>query len=88
MFTVCMLDISTQVCTILSTMQVTSISNFRKDIKKYVDAVDQDHEPLIVMRADNMAVVVISLEDYNHLNQKIGGSKINEPIKVKNREEQ
>lgn len=46
-------------------MQVTSISKFRKDIKKYVDAVDQNHEPLIVMRADNTAVVLLSLDDYN-----------------------
>lgn len=48
-------------------MQVTSISNFRKDIKKYVDDVDKNHEPLIVTRSDNVSVVVISLADYNSM---------------------
>lgn len=50
-------------------MQVTSISDFRKDLKKYIDNVDQNHEPLIVTRSDDVTVVVLSLEDYNALDE-------------------
>lgn len=46
-------------------MKIASISNFRKDIKRYVDEVDQDQEPLVVTRADNVSVVVIPLNTFN-----------------------
>jgi antitoxin YefM len=46
-------------------MKIASISKFRKDIKRYVDEIDQDQEPLIVTRADNVSVVVIPLSTYN-----------------------
>ncbi len=50
-------------------MQVTSVSDFRKDTKKYIDAVDQNHEPLIITRSDNVSVVMIPLDDYNSMNE-------------------
>ena len=46
-------------------MKITSISKFRKDIKRYVDEIDQDQEPLIVTRSDNVSVVVIPLNTFN-----------------------
>ena len=46
-------------------MRIASISKFRKDIKRYVDEIDQDQEPLIVTRGDNVSVVVIPLNTFN-----------------------
>lgn len=46
-------------------MKIASISNFRKDIKRYVDEIDQDQEPLVVTRGDNVSVVVIPLNTFN-----------------------
>lgn len=46
-------------------MKVTSVSKFRKEIKRYVDEVNQDQEPLILTRSDGVSVVVTSLGAYN-----------------------
>lgn len=46
-------------------MKIASISKFRKDIKRYVDEIDQDQEPLVVTRGDNVSVVVIPLSTFN-----------------------
>ena len=46
-------------------MKITSISKFRKEIKRYVDEVDQDKEPLVVTGSDNVSVVVLPLSTYN-----------------------
>jgi len=46
-------------------MKIVSISNFRKDIKRYVDEIDRDQEPLVVTRSDNVSVVVIPLNTFN-----------------------
>lgn len=46
-------------------MKIASISKFRNDIKRYVDEVDQDQEPLVVTRSDNVSVVVIPLNTFN-----------------------
>ncbi len=48
-------------------MLTTTMSNFRKDIKKYFDSVTQDFETLIINRGDDTAVVIISLDEYNAL---------------------
>jgi len=61
-------------------MLTTSISAFRKDIKKYLDNVTQNFETLIINRGKDSGVVVISLEEYNSLNatQHELSSKTNE----------
>ena len=61
-------------------MLTTSISDFRKDIKKYLDNVTENFETLIINRGKDIGVVVISLEEYNSLNatQYELSSKINE----------
>ncbi|GJQ64709.1 MAG: prevent-host-death protein [Melioribacteraceae bacterium] len=49
-------------------MLTTTISDFRKNIKKYLDNVTKDYETLIINRNKDKGVVVISLEEYNSLN--------------------
>jgi len=48
-------------------MITTTISDFRKDIKKYLDRVTRDFETLIINRGKDNGVVVISLDEYNSL---------------------
>lgn len=48
-------------------MIATTISNFRKDIKKYLDSVNDNFETLIINRGKDKGVVVISLDEYNSL---------------------
>jgi len=48
-------------------MLTTTISDFKKDIKKYFDKVSQDFETLIINTGMDNGVVVISLEEYNSL---------------------
>ena len=61
-------------------MKTTTISNFRKDIKKYLDEVNDNFETLIIKRGKDSGVVVISLNDYNSLcsTQHELSSKVNE----------
>ena len=49
-------------------MLTTSISDFRKDIKRYLDNVTENFETLIINRGKDSGVVVISLDEYNSLN--------------------
>ena len=46
-------------------MNVTTISNFRKDTKSYFDQVIDKQETLIITRNDGQTVVVVSLDRYN-----------------------
>ena len=48
-------------------MITTTISDFRKDIKSYLDSVTKNFETLIINRGKDNGVVVISLEEYNSL---------------------
>ena len=48
-------------------MLTTTLSNFRKDIKNYLDKVTQSFETLIINRGKDTGVVIISLEEYNSL---------------------
>lgn len=61
-------------------MLTTSISDFRKDIKKYLDRVTENFETLIINRGKDNGVVVMSLAEYNSLTatQHELSSKINE----------
>lgn len=49
-------------------MITATISDFRKDIKRYFNRVTDNFETLIINRGKNSGVVVISLEEYNALN--------------------
>ncbi|MBK8145054.1 MAG: type II toxin-antitoxin system prevent-host-death family antitoxin [Bacteroidetes bacterium] len=48
-------------------MLTTTISDFRKDIKKYINTVSEDFETLIINRGKDQGVVIISLEEYNSM---------------------
>lgn len=48
-------------------MLTTTLSDFRKDIKSYLDKVTQGFETLIINRGKDTGVVVMSLAEYNSL---------------------
>jgi antitoxin YefM len=48
-------------------MLTTTISDFRKDIKKYLDNIVENFETLIIKRGKDNGVVIMSLEEYNSL---------------------
>ena len=48
-------------------MITATISDFRKDIKQYLNSVTENFETLIINRGKNTGVVVISLTEYNAL---------------------
>ena len=48
-------------------MITATISDFRKNIKEYLNRVTENFETLIINRGKNSGVVVISLEVYNSL---------------------
>ena len=48
-------------------MELSNISDFRKDIKSYFNRVATNCETLIIKRGKKSGIVVISLEEYNSL---------------------
>ncbi len=48
-------------------MQITTVSNFRKNIKAYLDSVIKNVETLIINRGKDSGIVVMSLQEYNSL---------------------
>ncbi|MDF0720646.1 MULTISPECIES: type II toxin-antitoxin system Phd/YefM family antitoxin [Chryseobacterium group] len=48
-------------------MLIASVSDFRKDIKSYLDRVAKNFETLIINRGKDSAIVVMSLDEYNSL---------------------
>jgi antitoxin YefM len=61
-------------------MLTTTISDFRKDMKRYLDRVTENFETLIINRGKDSGVVIISLDEYNSLSatQHELSSKTNE----------
>ena len=59
-------------------MIIASVSDFRKDIKTYLDKVAKNFETLIINRGKDSGIVVMSLEKYNSLmatNQELSSRK-------------
>ncbi len=48
-------------------MLTTSISDFRRDIKKYLDKVTENFATLIISRGKDKGVVIMSLDEYNSI---------------------
>jgi antitoxin YefM len=48
-------------------MQTTTLSDFRKDLKRYFDMVTDNVETLIINRGKDNGVVIMSLSEYNSL---------------------
>ncbi len=61
-------------------MLTTTLSDFRKDIKRYFDRVTQNFETLIINRGKDNGIVIMSLAEYNslHATQHEMSSKENE----------
>ena len=60
-------------------MLAVNYTNFRDNMKSYLDKVTDDYETIIIPREDNKNVVVLSEESYNNLmeNVYIMGNKAN-----------
>lgn len=50
-------------------MKHTSSTQLRANLSKLMDQVNDDHEPLIVTRANGKPVVMLSLEDYDAMDE-------------------
>ena len=50
-------------------MKVTSYTDLRRNLAAHLDRVSDDHEPLLVTRSNGAHAVVLSLEDYNALQE-------------------
>lgn len=48
-------------------MITTTLSDFRKDIKHYLDNVTKNFETLIINRGKDAGVVIMSLDEFNSL---------------------
>jgi len=48
-------------------MQTTTLSDFRQNIKKYLDNVISNFDTLIINRGKDSGVVIMSLDEYNSL---------------------
>ena len=63
-----------------SAMLTTTLTEFRRNIKKYLNQVTDNFETLIINRGKDNGVVIISLAEYNSLaaTQHELSSKVNE----------
>ena len=50
-------------------MRTANYSELRNKLKHYLDGVINDSEPLLVHRPGNESVVVMSLDEYNSINE-------------------
>jgi len=50
-------------------MDAKSYSSVRKDLAKTMEKVCNDHSPIIITRQNSNAVVMMSLEDYNAIEE-------------------
>lgn len=50
-------------------MKHTTSTDLRKNLSALMDQVNDDHEPLIVTRANGKPVVMVSLEDYDAMDE-------------------
>ena len=49
-------------------LQVTNVSEFRKNLKKYIDGVAGTHHKVII-NSNGKSVVMMSLEEYNEMDE-------------------
>lgn len=48
-------------------MIAANFSEFRTDLKKYLDSVEFDHETLIIKRKNGKGAVIVSIDEYNSM---------------------
>ena len=52
-------------------MLAANYSEFRNDLKKFLDSVEQNNETLIIKRGKGKGTVMISLDQYNSLMETV-----------------
>lgn len=62
-------------------MLTTTISDFRKDIKRYLDRVTENFETLIINRGKDTGVVIMSLDEYNSITDNFFRNYPQRPMK-------
>ena len=50
-------------------MEITTYSNFRQNLKKFLSAISRDRKPLCVCRSNGEDVVVLSKSDYDSMQE-------------------
>ncbi len=50
-------------------MQATNFTDFRKNLKGYLDSVVNDSDTIIINREGNKGVVIMSLDEYNSIKE-------------------
>lgn len=50
-------------------MEITAYTNFRQNLKKFLDRVYSDHSPLFVTRTNGKDVAVLSKSDYDSMQE-------------------
>lgn len=60
-------------------MIAANYTEFRTELKKYLDSVENDHETLIIKRNSGNGTVMISLDEYNSIMETVHllSSKVN-----------
>jgi len=48
-------------------MDAVTYSDLRQNLKRYLDKVFQDHDPMIITRKNNENLILISVNEYNSL---------------------
>ena len=48
-------------------MDAVTYSELRQNLKRYLDKVYQDHDPMIITRKNNENLILISVNEYNSL---------------------
>ena len=48
-------------------MKAANYTEFRKDLKEYLDSVEENNETLIIKRSTGKGAVLISLDEYNSI---------------------
>ncbi|MEL7148995.1 MAG: type II toxin-antitoxin system prevent-host-death family antitoxin [Bacteroidota bacterium] len=69
-------------------MEITTYSNFRKNLKALMDKVFESRSPLFVKRANGEDMVLLSLEEYNSMQETLhllhsprNAQRLNESLK-------
>jgi antitoxin YefM len=68
-------------------MTIASISEFKKNLKKYLNKVTENFETLIIYKGKDSGIVIISLDKYNslqttqhELSSKVNASRLDAAI--------
>ena len=66
-------------------MEIISYTSARNKFAKVMDKVCNDHSPIIITRQENKPVIILSIEDYNAIEQTL--YLLNSPLNAKKLQE-